>query len=203
MKRGVAALLALIVVAPAWGGELIVDVVTPEGAPVADAVATLPSAKGAPKAEFPWKMEIAQRNKAFEPFVLIAPAGTSVTFPNLDKFRHHVYSFSKGNKFELELFGREEKRSYVFKTEGVAALGCNIHDEMVAYVRVVDTPWAAKSDATGAAVIANAPAGAAKITVWHPHAKGRAQSVEADVQVSAEGSTRIRVVLPLSPPKAH
>src|SRR5688572_20319420 len=105
---------------PAFAGDLVVTVTTKDGKPLADAVVTLPAPAGAPAPKFPWKLEIAQKDKQFAPFVLIAPVGAEVAFPNLDKFRHHVYSFSKGNKFELELYGREEKRSVTFKSVGVA-----------------------------------------------------------------------------------
>jgi len=183
--------------AQAWAGDLIVKVTTPDGKPLADAVVTLPAGPGAPKPSFPWKLEVAQRGKQFEPFVLIAPVGASVMFPNLDKFRHHVYSFSRGNKFELELFGREDKRSVPFKAVGVAALGCNIHDQMVAFIRVVDTPWAAKSNEAGEAQVTGAPDGKTKVTVWHPYAKAKDQMVAVDAVIAA-GVTKLTVVLDVS-----
>lgn len=188
--------------APAWAGDLTVKITTPDGAPLADAVVTLPVAPGAPQPVFPWKLEVAQKNKQFEPFVLIAPVGANVGFPNLDKFRHHVYSFSKGNKFELELYGREDKRSVPFKTAGVAAIGCNIHDQMVAFIRVVDTPWAAKSAPNGVAEIKGAPDGKVKVTVWHPYAKSKDQSVTVDA-VLTPGATSLSVVVTVDAPHQH
>jgi plastocyanin len=179
---------------PAFAGDLAVTVTTKDGKPLADAVVTLPAPAGSPKPSFPWKLEIAQKDKQFSPFVLIAPVGAEVAFPNLDKFRHHVYSFSKGNKFELELYGREEKRSVAFKTVGVAALGCNIHDQMVAFVRVVDTPFAAKTNADGKAELKSAPDGATRLTVWHPHAKAKDQAVVTDVTVGP-GVAQVAVVI--------
>ena len=53
---------------------------------------------------------MAQQNIAFVPHVLIVPVGSSVTFPNRDKVRHHVYSFSKAKKFDLKLYGKDETR---------------------------------------------------------------------------------------------
>jgi len=179
------------ITAPAWAGDLVVAVTTPDGKPLADAVVTVP---GSGKPTFPWKLEVAQKDKRFAPFVLVAPVGADVAFPNLDKFRHHVYSFSKGNKFELELYGREEKRSVTFKTTGTAAVGCNIHDQMVAFVRVVDTPFAAKTGADGIAELKAAPDGKTKLTVWHPNAKAKDQTVVSDVTVEP-GSSRITVVI--------
>ena len=145
------------------------------------------------------KLEVAQKNKQFAPFVLVVPVGAVVTFPNLDKFRHHVYSFSKGNKFELELFGREEKRIVTFNTVGIAAIGCNIHDQMVAFIRVVDTPWAEKTAADGAATLKSVPGGKVRLSVWHPYAKAKDQTVEQDVTPDASGA--VTVVLDIAPPK--
>ena len=186
----------------AWAGDLVVKVTTPDGKPLSNAVVTLPAGPGAPPPSFPWKLEVAQKNKQFEPFVLIAPVGASVGFPNLDKFRHHVYSFSKGNKFELELYGREDKRVVPFKSAGVAALGCNIHDQMVAFIRVVDTPWAAKSGADGLAEIRSAPDGKMKVQVWHPYARAKDQSVSVDALLGP-GPNTLSVVVDIDAPHKH
>jgi plastocyanin len=195
--------LACAVVAlasPAFAGDLVVMVTTPDGKPLADAVITLPS-NGA-KPAFPWKLEVAQKAKQFAPFVLIAPVGADVAFPNFDRFRHHVYSFSKGNKFELELYGKEDKRTVAFKAAGTAAIGCNIHDQMVGFVRVVDTPFAVSTDEDGAAAITSAPDGKTKLTVWHPYARSKDNVAVSDVTIS--GATRVTVVVDvLAPAPAH
>ncbi len=187
---------------PAFAGDLAVIVTTKDGMPLADAVVTLPALAGTPRPSFPWKLEVAQRDKQFLPFVLIAPVGATVAFPNLDKFRHHVYSFSKGNKFELELYGREDKRSVTFKTAGTAAIGCNIHDNMVGFVRIVDTPYAAKTNASGEAELKSAPDGATRLTVWHPHARARDQIITQDVIV-APGKTQVTVVVDVAAYARH
>lgn len=192
------AFVALGLSAQAWAGDLVVRVTTPDGRPVADAVVMLPAVAGA-KPVTPAKMEVMQKNKQFEPFVLVVPAGAAVTFPNLDKFRHHVYSFSKGNKFELELYGREEKRVVTFAAVGVAALGCNIHDQMVAFIRVVDTPWAEKTGGDGAATLKSVPEGKLRLSVWHPYAKAKDQTVTQDIAAAADGV--VTVVLDVAQPK--
>lgn len=191
---------SLFFVAQAWAGDIVVRVTTPDGKPLPDAVAFAPAKPGDPKPTPVDGLKMAQSGKQFAPFVLIAPVGSTVEFPNLDKFRHHVYSFSKGNKFELELYGREEKRVTTFKTAGIVALGCNIHDQMVAFIRVVDTPWAAKSGADGVAKLTAAPEGTRRIDVWHPYAKAKDQTVTQTVTVSA-GVTTMTVVLDIAPPK--
>lgn len=191
---------SLLLAAQAWAGDIVVRVTTPDGKPLPDAVVLVPVKPGDPKTAPVDGLRMAQSGKQFAPFVLIAPVGSTVEFPNLDKFRHHVYSFSKGNKFELELYGREEKRVVTFKTAGVAALGCNIHDQMVAFIRVIDTPWAAKSGADGVARLTAAPEGSRRIDVWHPYATAKEQTVTQTLTVSA-GTTTVTVVLDIAPPK--
>ena len=193
------AFLALCFSAQAWASDLVVRVTTPDGRALADAVVMLPAVAGGPKPTASGKLEVAQKNKQFIPFVLVVPAGATVTFPNLDKFRHHVYSFSKGNKFELELFGREDKRVVTFNTVGIAAIGCNIHDQMVAFIRVVDTPWAEKTAVDGTATLKSVPGGKLRLSVWHPYAKAKDQTVVQDVTPDASGT--VSVVLDIAAPK--
>jgi plastocyanin len=165
------------------------------GNPVQDAVVTVAAGAGAGPVKFAWPLEMKQQDLTFSPYVLIVPAGADVKFPNFDKVRHHVYSFSKGNKFELKLYGHDESRSVKLEKAGVAAIGCNIHDTMVAYIRVVDTPYAAKTDADGLAVL-DLPASAATATVWHPSALPS----EAKVTLAADRSAPVTVTLKI---KAH
>ena len=137
----------------AIAGDLDLRLVDAAGKPVADAVVTVHPAGGVPKRpiSFPWGTTMVQQNITFTPHVLIVPVGATVRFPNRDKVRHHIYSFSKPARFEIKLFGRDESRSYTFTSAGAVALGCNIHDTMSAFIKVVDTPFAAKSNAAGQA----------------------------------------------------
>ncbi|OYW36486.1 MAG: methylamine utilization protein [Brevundimonas sp. 12-68-7] len=169
------ALLVLIFACSAFAGmahagDLTVSVRDTGGRPVRDAVVTVRPDSGVPSGpiRFSWPLRVVQQNVQFQPYVLIAPVGGTVAFPNLDRVRHHVYSFSRGNRFEIELFGQDQTRTHTFAATGVAALGCNIHDQMLAYVKVVDTPYAGKTDAAGDVTIAGIPAGAARLMVWHP-----------------------------------
>jgi hypothetical protein len=133
---------------------------------------------------------MAQQDIQFQPYVLIVPVGGTVAFPNLDRVRHQVYSFSRGARFELELYGRDETRSHTFTTAGVAAIGCNIHDGMLAYIRIVDTPWAMKTDASGDAVVRGVPAGGATLRVWHPRLAGRGNEISQTLTITAASARR-------------
>ena len=94
-----------------------------------------------------------QQNRQFAPRALVVQAGTSVHFPNLDTVRHHVYSFSPAKPFELKLYAGTPSAPVVFDKAGVVVLGCNIHDRMSGWIVVVDTPYFARSDASGQARI--------------------------------------------------
>src|SRR4051812_32319947 len=174
--RRFSALIACLVftaLAPAaWAGDVVFSVVDAKNRPVPDAVITAyPPGLKSGAVRFAWPQEMLQHNLQFDPFVLIVPVGADVSFPNRDAVRHHVYSFSPAHPFELKLYGKEESRSVRFERAGVVALGCNIHDNMVAFIKVVDTPFAVKTDAQGRAVLRGLPAGPQPVRIWHPYMK--------------------------------
>jgi plastocyanin len=107
-----------------------------------------------------------QRDKQFVPFVSVVAPGTEVRFPNSDDIRHHVYSFSEGNRFERKLYRANDAAPVRFDTAGVVALGCNIHDNMEAYILVRDLPDAVVSDERGAASVTVQEPGT--LQLWHP-----------------------------------
>jgi hypothetical protein len=186
---GLAVLLAAALASAARGGDVSFVVVDAKNKPVADAVITAypPGLKAEP-IRFPWPQEMDQHNLQFDPFVLIVPVGASVSFPNRDPVRHHVYSFSPAKPFELKLYGKDETRSVRFDKAGVVALGCNIHDGMVAFIKVVDTPFAAKTDDKGRAALKGLPAGQIQVRIWHPYLKAPGNEIVRAIPVSASGA---------------
>lgn len=200
--RGVICLLTgLLLAASAHAADLTVMVKTVKGQPVRDAVITLQPAAGAPgPAKFDWPYRVAQKNQQFDPFVLIVHQGAVVAFPNLDDVRHQVYSFSPAHPFELKLYGKDQTRTVRFDKAGVIALGCNIHDGMVAFIKVVDTPWAAKTGANGQAAVRGAPAGAATLRIWHPYLKGANNEVVRTITLPREGGALQDVTVELRMP---
>lgn len=200
MRPSVALSLSLLwFCASAHAADVNVQVRTADGQPVANAVVTIMPAARSPSepVKFAWPLRVGQRELAFDPFVLIVPAGAQVAFPNFDTVRHHVYSFSPARKFEIQLYGHDETRSVAFPTAGIVAIGCNIHDKMSAFVYVTDTPYAAKTDASGNATIADVPSGAASAQIWHPKAVGANQRVEQSLTVSAQAATTLIAELDL------
>jgi plastocyanin len=196
-----------LVATPALAADLSVTVRTGAGKPVADAVITVYPASDAASNEaihFSWPLRMQQQHLTFSPFVLIAPVGGTVAFPNLDAVRHNVYSFSPAHPFELKLYGTDETRSVRFDKVGAIALGCNIHDFMVAFIKVVDTPYAAKTDAAGLVELHGLPPGAVSLHVWHPYLKAPNNEVVRAVSLTASTPTRQSVAVDLrNPPDRH
>lgn len=164
---GLAGLAALAAV-PALAATVQVQVQDGAGKALADAVVFLESREARLLAKPAQGAEMAQTNKQFDPRVLVVPLGTVVFFPNRDTVRHHVYSFSPTKTFELKLYAGTAANPVVFDKIGIAVLGCNIHDNMTAWVVVVDTPYYGRSPKSGLAVLANVPAGSYRLRVWHP-----------------------------------
>jgi plastocyanin len=201
--RGLAFLvLFLIGSAAARAADVTVEVRNAQGKPVPDAVATLYPAQGAHSGpiRFDWPMEMVQQNLQFHPFVLIVPAGATVAFPNRDDVRHHVYSFSPAHPFELKLYGRDETRTVRFDHPGAIALGCNIHDNMIAFIKVVDTPYAAKSAADGVVTVHGAPAGQAVLHIWHPYMRTPGNEIVRTITLPKTGAAHEIVVVELRNP---
>jgi len=198
----IAALIAVLWATSASAGDLTVQVRTADGAPVADAVVMVyPSAGGAAlPVQYDQPLVMAQQNLHFDPFVLVVPVGATVAFPNRDKVRHHVYSFSPAHPFELKLYGKDETRSVRFDKAGVVALGCNIHDSMIAFIRVVDTRYAAKTNAAGVAVVHDLPAGAASLHLWRPYLKAPNNELARSISVSGAGASETFTVEVHAPP---
>jgi plastocyanin len=159
-------LLAAVTAAQA-GHEVRLQIRDAAGAPVPGAVVYLEG--GAPAAARPGtRVVIDQRDKVFVPQVTVVQVGTDIAFPNSDSVSHHVYSFGRPNAFELPLYKGGARPNVRFDHAGVVALGCNIHDAMIAYVVVVETPYFAQADAQGTATIAGVEAGSYAVQVWSP-----------------------------------
>lgn len=161
------ALLALLSLR-AMSGIVTVNATTQSGAAAEDAVIVFYPLDTAPAAAHDSAV-IDQINKRFVPHVSVVRTGTAITFPNSDRIRHQVYSFSKAKTFSLKLYAGSPKTAVTFEQPGLVVLGCNIHDSMVAFVGVVDSPYFAKTSDTGTASV-NLPAGRYRLRAWHPNA---------------------------------
>lgn len=189
-------LTAANVSAVAAGPAVTVVVSDAAGQPLAGAVAMLEPA-GAKAVVRPMApVSIEQRKRAFMPSVTVITAGTGVLFPNFDTVRHHVYSFSPIKTFELKLYAGVPNQPVVFEQPGIAVLGCNIHDQMAAWVVVSSTPWFGQTDAGGQTQIDGVPAGHYTLRVWHAGLAVASAPVDSSVQLRA-GDNRYTVQLPV------
>lgn len=110
---------------------------------------------------------LAQKNKHFDPHLLVVPAGSSVEFPNLDPFFHNVFSLFEGKRFDLGLYESGTTRATVFDRPGICYIFCNIHPEMSAVIVVVDTPYFGVTNSEGEVAIRGVPAGRYQLCLWH------------------------------------
>ena len=160
-------LLLLMVSGITMADSVSVTVKSNKGNPVFQAIAYVEPLE---PTEFPAPQAVSvmdQINSQFVPHILAVQKGSQVSFPNSDSIKHHVYSFSTAKTFELQLYKGIKTEPLGFTKSGEVELGCNVHDWMLGYIFVVNTPYFAKTDQTGAATI-DVPPGNYKVSIWHP-----------------------------------
>ena len=173
--------------AHAQTAEIAASVTDQQGRPVADAVLIAVPVDGNMRPpQRPRDGSIDQVDKEFFPRVTVVPVGASVTFPNHDDVRHQVYSFSPAKRFELPLYAGVPAQPVVFDKPGVVVLGCNIHDWMVGYVYVSESPFFAKTGKDGKAVLAELPARAYVLRVWHPQLETSEDATHKTIDASRD-----------------
>ena len=183
----------------ALSGEIQVTVNDTAGKPIENAVvyAESPTTKTASTNTGTGTANIAQKNKKFTPLVSVVQTGSNVSFPNQDSVRHHVYSFSPAKTFELKLYSGVPTAPIVFDKPGVVVLGCNIHDTMVAFVNVVDTPYFGKTDAAGKVSLKDIPNGQYTLKTWH-YALVK-ENVVAEQAINIKGNEQVTVTININP----
>jgi plastocyanin len=194
-----AALLCLTFAFPCAAGSLRVSVVDAVGKPLGHAVVYAIASRPVAPPSAPAVMD--QAHNAFVPHVLVVQTGTAVDFPNNDTVSHHVYSFSEAKPFELPLYKGNAHPPLIFDKPGVVVLGCNIHDSMLGYILVVDTPYFASTSADGATTLTNLPAGDYSLQVWSPRAKPKDLPAPTAVALGAteDRSLTVRFTAKLAP----
>jgi len=194
-SRSAVWILALSLGAPAYAGTLRVTVVDDHDQPVEHvAVYALPSKPPAGPASA-HNAIMDQAHNAFVPHILIVQTGTAVLFPNNDVVSHHVYSFSEPKTFELPLYKGNAHPPLVFDRPGVVVLGCNIHDSMLGYILVVDTPHFASTDAQGSIALESLAADDYSLHVWTPRLRPNDMPAAQTIKVSADGTQTVSIKL--------
>lgn len=170
------------------GASITLQVSDSSGKPVMDAVVYAENASTAASNKTA-VAEIQQQDKKFMPLVSVAQVGTAISFPNNDTVRHHAYSFSPAKPFELKLYAGKPEAPIIFDKPGTVVIGCNIHDQMVAYVQVVKTPYFAKTDTNGIAKINAIPAGKYLLNAWHYKQLSGSPAYEQNITVTEVDTT--------------
>jgi len=188
MRHALAATLFATSAAAAFAAPVEVRVTDAAGKPLAGAVVFLESREAREQVKPLAGVEIAQADKQFQPAVSVVTVGTAVHFPNRDTVRHHVYSFSPAKRFEIKLYVGTPAQPVVFDQPGIAVLGCNIHDQMAAWVLIVDTPWHGRTGADGRFVRADVPPGLYRLRTWHANLPVGATPTDQALRVEAAGA---------------
>ncbi|HTD29323.1 MAG TPA: methylamine utilization protein [Xanthomonadaceae bacterium] len=195
--------------ATASAAELNVRVSDNHGHPLADAVVTLvpqnaahspaPKLPSAPRTKI-----IDQKDEMFVPYIEIFRPGDKVLFRNSDQTRHDVYSFSPTKSFEFVLVPGESSKPLELDQNGVVAVGCNIHDQMITYLFVSDAAWIERSGVDGRVRLRDVPAGAWNVRVWHPDQRpGTANVVQATAIMNATESKTLTIAMATSQDSQH
>jgi plastocyanin len=185
------AALLLAFAAHAQPAEIAAKVTDDQGQPVADAVVVAVPADGVRAAARPREAMVDQVNQEFTPKVTAILVGTAVRFPNHDNIRHQVYSFSPAKRFELPLYAGVPAEAVIFDKPGVVILGCNIHDWMIGYIYVSESPYFAKTKADGTALITDLPPRAYAMRVWHPQLEASEESTRKTVDAARGGTVAV------------
>ena len=196
-------LLSMALGTAAHAAVVNVNVTDSAGLPLAQSVAMLEPVSGKLPVRPMAGIEVSQSKRQFQPAFTVVTVGTPVTFPNFDTVRHHVYSFSPAKTFELKLYAGVPGTPVVFDKPGMAVLGCNIHDNMAAWILVVDSPLYARSGADGKARIATVPPGAYRLRVWHPGLPANVEPAPTPIIVTeADAEHAVRLKVTPTPPAA-
>jgi plastocyanin len=169
-----------------------------DGKGIAATVVTLRSTDASRPVAKPTAAVMDQLDRQFVPHVLVIPVGSQVVFPNSDSVSHQVYSFSPAKKFQLPLYRGKPYPPVLFDREGVVTLGCNIHDQMRAYVYVVEAQYFGRTDADGRFSATDIEPGEYTVEIWHPLSRVIKPVLEQRVKIPATGANlTLRAAVPL------
>jgi plastocyanin len=148
---------------------------------------------------------LVQKNKSFDPHVLVVPVGSVVEFPNRDPFFHNVFSLFEGKRFDLGLYEAGSTRDVVFDKPGISYIFCNIHSEMSAVVIAVSSPYYGISDTRGRVSIPHVPPGRYTLRIWYEETlPEELNNLTREVSISEDASSLGAMRLPATNmPQTH
>ncbi|MBK7115347.1 MAG: methylamine utilization protein [Proteobacteria bacterium] len=190
--------LLAFLVAPAMAAPLQISFVGVDGRGIGGTVVTLRSTDASRPVARPTAAVLDQVDLRFVPAVLAVPVGSQIVFPNSDSVSHQVYSFSPAKKFQLPLYRGKPYPPVLFDREGLVTLGCNIHDQMRAYVYVVEAQYFGRTDTSGTWSASDVEPGEYRVEIWHPLSRVQRPVLEQLLTVPAGGAKlTLRAALPL------
>lgn len=196
LKRWAIALLLLSVSFQVLALEVLVT--TAKGEPLANTVVWATPNDSKEIVQWPAMHYVMdQVDRQFNPHILPVPKGASVSFTNSDPILHHVYSFSPARTFELKLYKSNEREPVVFNQTGIVDVGCNIHDWMLAYIVVVDTPYFSITNAEGVARL-DLPESDYTLSLWHDRFSRIGEPESQPLHYRDQSRLEVRVNQPLA-----
>jgi plastocyanin len=136
---------------------------------------------------------ITQTHREFQPDLVVIPAGSAVSFPNLDPIFHNVFSLSKPKSFDLGNYPQGETRMVTFAKPGIVFVNCRLHPNMAASIVVSPTRFVTKADSEGRFDLSGVPAGEYTVVAWHKNAGFFRQRATVSENQAAE----VRFLIPL------
>jgi plastocyanin len=184
----------------AFAAPLSVTLLLPDGKPLAGAVVMAQPVQGGSHPAAPVSAVMDQVDRAFAPDLIVVPVNSTVSFPNSDSVSHQIYSFSPAKRFQLPLYRGKPYPPVRFDQPGVITLGCNIHDEMLAYIVVTDAPFFGRSASDGSWTV-EVPPGNYRINIWHPRIRDEDKDLHGKVTVAETtgGVLRMRLQKSMRP----
>jgi plastocyanin len=135
--------------------------------------------------------KIVQRDRRFSPELTVITTGSTVEFPNEDFIDHNVFSLSQARVFDLGLYRNPDSKTVTFLRSGVVDVYCNIHPEMAAKIKVMDTIYYSQPAPGGAFALTGVPSGSYPVVVWQPYG----DEYSGQVTVAAGQVTQIEITL--------
>jgi plastocyanin len=177
-------IIGVLLASPALAAPLELQLLGVDGKGVGATVVVLRSTDAARPLARPVQATMDQKNRQFTPHVLVVPTGSKVSFANNDTVQHQVYSPTATHQFELKLY-RGTRPPQEFGTAGIVTVSCNIHDNMRAYVFVVDAQYFGRTDAGGMWKLTDVQPGTYTVQIWHPRARNMKPLIDQKITVTA------------------
>ena len=193
MSRLLGYLLLLTLSSVSSAETIQIKVTKKRGKAIQDAVVYVAS-KDIQRTDKMANFSIDQVDKQFANYVTVVQVGSKIQFPNHDKIKHHVYSFSQAKTFEIPLYKGTPSKPIHLDKVGEVSLGCNIHDWMQGYIFVTPTPYFGLTDKQGLAQL-QLPPGQYEIAIWHPDIKKKYAKKRYKIDSTKQENMSVKIAL--------